>query len=82
MAGERMRFDGFTEISAVCTHPGYRKRGYSSLLVGALTRNILQRGETPFLHIYRGNTEAAKLYEQLSFVHRRSIAVTVLKRPA
>ena len=24
MAGERMRLDGFTEISAVCTHPGYR----------------------------------------------------------
>lgn len=82
MAGERMRFDGFTEISAVCTHPGHRRRGYSSLLVGALTRNILQRGETPCLHIYRDNTGAANLYRQLGFMHRRSIAVTVLKRPA
>jgi predicted GNAT family acetyltransferase len=47
-----------------------------------LTRNILHRGETPFLHIYRDNTGAAKLYRQLGFMHRRSIAVTVLKRPA
>ena len=52
MAGERMRFDGFTEISAVCTHPDYTSRGYASFLVGALTQNILARGETPFLHIY------------------------------
>ena len=52
MAGERMRFDGFTEISAVCTHPDYTARGYASFLVGALTQNILARGETPFLHIY------------------------------
>ena len=26
MAGERMRFPGFTEISAVCTHPDHRGR--------------------------------------------------------
>jgi hypothetical protein len=27
MAGERMRLDGFTEISAVCTHPDARGQG-------------------------------------------------------
>ncbi|MGA9320158.1 MAG: hypothetical protein WBW06_03770, partial [Xanthobacteraceae bacterium] len=26
MAGERMKFDGFTEISAVCSHPEHRGR--------------------------------------------------------
>ena len=33
MAGERLRFDGFTEISGVCSHPDHRGRGYPSLLV-------------------------------------------------
>lgn len=80
MAGERMRFDGFTEISAVCTHPDYTARGYASLLVGALTQNILARRETPFLHIYSDNRRAAALYSQLGFAYRRSIAVTILKR--
>jgi GNAT superfamily N-acetyltransferase len=80
MAGERMRFDGFTEISAVCTHPDHCRRGRASLLVSALMRNIISRGETPFLHIYSDNARAAALYKKLGFTHRRSITVTILKR--
>jgi ribosomal protein S18 acetylase RimI-like enzyme len=80
MAGERMRFDGFTEISAVCTHPDHRGRGHAFFLVGTLMRHILARGETPFLHIYSDNTSAAALYQKLGFTYRRSLAVTVLKR--
>src|SRR6267378_7795732 len=30
MAGERVKPHGYTEISAVCTHPDYRGRGYAS----------------------------------------------------
>lgn len=80
MAGERMRFPGFTEISAVCTHPDHRRRGYSSMLVRALIRPILARGETPFLHIFSDNADAASLYQSLGFSHRRTLTVTVLKR--
>jgi predicted GNAT family acetyltransferase len=81
MAGERMRFDGFTEISAVCTHPEHRGRGHSSFLVSVLMHDILQRGETPFLHLFSDNTRAASLYRKLGFSYRRSLAVTALKRP-
>ena len=80
MAGERMRFDGFTEISAVCTHPDHRGRGHAFRLVRALMRSILARGETPFLHIYSDNTGAAMLYRKLGFRQRRSLTVTVLKK--
>jgi ribosomal protein S18 acetylase RimI-like enzyme len=80
MAGERMRFPGFTEISAVCTHPDHRRRGHSSALVRALMRNIIDRGETPFLHIFSDNFAAGSLYEHLGFSHRRTLTVTVLKR--
>jgi predicted GNAT family acetyltransferase len=80
MAGERMKFDGFTEISAVCTHPDHRGRGHASLLTTTLMRQILERGETPFLHVHSDNTSAAALYQKLGFARRRSIGVTVLKR--
>jgi predicted GNAT family acetyltransferase len=80
MAGERMRCDGFTEISAVCTHPDHRGRGHASFLVRILMGNIRDRGETPFLHVFSDNTRADALYRQLGFAHRRSLAVTVLKR--
>jgi len=81
MAGERMRFPGFTEISAVCVHPDHRRRGLSSLLVRAMIRAILDRGETPFLHLYGDNTSAFSLYKKLGFSHRRSMTVTFLRRP-
>jgi ribosomal protein S18 acetylase RimI-like enzyme len=80
MDGERMRFDGCTEISAVCTHPDHRRRGHSSLLVNTLMQNVLERGERQFLHIYSDNMRAAALYRHLGFTHRRSITVTVLGR--
>src|SRR4029453_9817110 len=34
MAGERMRLDGYQELSAVCTHPDYTGRGYGQRLLG------------------------------------------------
>jgi predicted GNAT family acetyltransferase len=80
MAGERMKFPGFTEISAVCTHPDHRGRGLAEALVRTLMRNIFGRGEVPFLHIFRDNTAAGALYKKLGFTHRRSLVVSVLKR--
>lgn len=80
MAGERMRFDGFTEISAVCTHPQHRGRGHAASLVRALMHDILARGETPFLHIFSDNSTAAALYRKLGFAYRRRLIVTVLRR--
>src|SRR5262249_29997713 len=41
MAGERLTLDGFTEISAVCTHPDYRGRGYGAALLRAVGARIL-----------------------------------------
>ena len=80
IAGERMRFNGFTEISAVCTHPDHRGRGHAFRLVSALTRSILARSETPLLHIFSGNASAGALYRKLGFHYRRSLTVTVLKK--
>jgi ribosomal protein S18 acetylase RimI-like enzyme len=73
MAGERIRFDGWTEISAVVTDPQYRGRGYASRLVRALAADIRARGERVFLHT--GNERAVKLYERLGFVTRAELTM-------
>jgi GNAT superfamily N-acetyltransferase len=67
MAGERMRLDGATEVSGVCTHPEHRGKRYAQLLSAAITENILERGDTAFLHVRDGNTGAASVYEKLGF---------------
>ncbi|BAM89541.1 putative acyltransferase [Bradyrhizobium oligotrophicum S58] len=79
MAGERMRLDGFTEISAVCVHPDYRGRGYAQRLITDLMTAIRGRGETPFLHVIDDNHAAIALYERLGFMSRTTLCFTVLR---
>jgi predicted GNAT family acetyltransferase len=78
MAGERMRMPGLSELSGVCTHPEHRGHGYGAALSRIVTRRILDRGETAFLHAYEGNAAAIELYRVLGFVQRRTLIVTVL----
>ncbi len=81
MAGERMKPDGFTEVSGVCTHPDWRGRGYASGLMRVVAARILARGETPYLHAYAANTGAIALYESLGFSVRTPVIFTVLAGP-
>ena len=67
MAGQRIRPAGYTEISAVCTHPDARGRGHAETLITALSRTIFARGEVPFLGVRRDNDGARRLYERLGF---------------
>jgi ribosomal protein S18 acetylase RimI-like enzyme len=80
IAGEGFRFPGYTEISAVCTHPEYRGRGYASSLVSALIQKIEGRGETPFLHVSKENARAIRVYEKLGFHTRCDITFAIVKR--
>lgn len=78
MAGERMKPEGFTEVSGVCTHPTFRGRGYAGALMRVVTQSILERGEQAFLHAYATNTTAIALYEALGFSIRTPVTYTVL----
>jgi ribosomal protein S18 acetylase RimI-like enzyme len=79
MSGERMQPDGFTEVSAVCTHPDRRGRGYAAALMRVVMAGISGRGETPFLHVYAANTGAIGIYEALGFRLRRRMAIGVIE---
>ena len=79
MAGERLHLTGFTEISAVCTHPQHRGRGYGNALLSALIARIMRRGETPFLHVRTGNVTAIRLYEKLGFRVRAQLHLAVIR---
>ncbi|MFJ3205265.1 GNAT family N-acetyltransferase [Streptomyces sp. NPDC086989] len=71
MAGERMRPPGWSEISAVCTHPDHRGRGLAGRLIRAVSAAIRERGDRPFLHAAAENTGAIALYESMGFTLRR-----------
>jgi ribosomal protein S18 acetylase RimI-like enzyme len=79
MAGERMRCGGFTEISAVCTHPDHRGRGLATLLTRVIVARIRARGEEAFLHTAGSNDVAIRLYERLGFRVRTSIEYGLLR---
>jgi predicted GNAT family acetyltransferase len=80
MAGERLRFPGYTEVSGVCTHPDFRGRGYARRLSAVVAANIVARGDQAFLHAWRSNHAAIALYESLGFEFRTEINIAVLKR--
>jgi len=80
MAGERMRMDGYTEISAVCTHPDHVGKGYAQRLVAIVSNAAFERGSTPFLHVYRHNTRAMAVYERLGFAVRTDVALCSVTR--
>jgi predicted GNAT family acetyltransferase len=79
MAGQRMRVPGFTEVSAVCTHPDFRGRGLAGKLMRVLIDRIVAEGDAAFLHVYPDNSGAIALYEALGFRLRAEMTFTVLR---
>ncbi|MGA7778070.1 MAG: GNAT family N-acetyltransferase [Paraburkholderia sp.] len=80
MAGERMCIDGYVEISAVCVDDDWRGKGLAGRLMKILHREIVQRDETPFLHVFSSNRSAITLYERLGFEVRRTFHLTRVKQ--
>lgn len=75
MAGERLKLEGYTEVSGVCSHPDWRGHGLAASLSALVSRRIQDRGETSFLHVYASNDRAISLYQALGFEVRSKMAV-------
>jgi hypothetical protein len=79
MAGQRLHLRGLREVSAVCTHPDARGRGYARIAMAEVMNDIISRGEVPFLHVFAANESATRVYAALGFTRRRSFELAVLQ---
>ncbi len=73
IAGERLKVPGWTEISAVCTHPDAQRQGLAGALTLQLAAAIRERGDEAFLHVVEENEAAIRLYLKLGFRVRRKV---------
>lgn len=80
MAGVRLRLPRFTEVSAVCTHPDARGRGYGAALTARVAAHILAGGSTPTLHLFAANVSALRVYQGVGFTISRNLELAMLKR--
>jgi predicted GNAT family acetyltransferase len=75
MAGERLQLDGYSEISAVCTHPSFRGQGFGASLIWHLVRNHRRDGLVSWLHVGCANHHAVKLYLRMGFQQVRRVTL-------
>jgi len=78
MAGTRLRVEGFSEVSAVCTHPDHRGRGLARALMRQVVGQILDEGDACFLHAFADREATIGLYRSLGFEVRQRIVYSVL----
>ena len=80
MGGQRLKSNGYTEISAICSHPDHNGKGYGRRIMYAVIRDIMAVGNVPYLHVRADNTRAVALYKRLGFVICRDMNFYVLKK--
>lgn len=80
ITGQRMHPKPYMEVSAVCTHPDFRGRGYAKTLMLHVMKIILDNSFTPFLHVLSNNSNAIELYKTIGFRTRKQIFVDVIRR--
>jgi GNAT superfamily N-acetyltransferase len=79
MSGQRLSLPGHVEVSAVCTHPDARGRGYAPALMLTVMEHIVEQGKTPILHSLSTNTPAIAIYRSLGFTPSRHFHLAVLQ---
>ena len=79
MSGQRLSLPGHVEVSAVCTHPDARGRGYAPALMLTVMEHIVEQGKMPVLHSLSTNAPAIALYRSLGFTLSRNFHLAVLQ---
>ena len=80
MAGRRTGLDDYVEVSAVCTHPDGRRKGYAAAITSTVARGIIADGKTPILHVAESNPSAKAVYDGLGFVTRTMLNFASVRR--
>lgn len=82
MAGGRLQAPGYSEISAICTHPDYLGKGLASYLISYHCRRIHAQGDVPFLHVKTDNDRAIDVYKKTGFEIRAELNYKIIQRKA
>jgi GNAT superfamily N-acetyltransferase len=80
MAGERLKLDGYTELSGICTHPEYRGKGLAANVIWRLVRHQRAQGVASWLHVTSTNQHAIDLYLRLGFQAVRTVTLHRVSR--
>jgi predicted GNAT family acetyltransferase len=80
MGGERLKLEGFTEISAVCTHPAFRGRGLAAAIIWQVVREHRKEGVVSWLHVASTNRRAQELYLRMGFEEIRRVTLHRISR--
>jgi predicted GNAT family acetyltransferase len=80
MGGERLQVPGYTEVSAICTHPDHQGKQLATKILSHVSEGIRTRGEIPFLHTKTDNAPALKVYEKLGYRISRDIYFAIILR--
>ena len=80
MGGERLKLDGYPEISGVCTHPDHRGKGYAASLIWEVVRKHRRDGDVSWLHVASANRKAIELYHRMGFVTSREVTLHRVSR--
>lgn len=80
MAGERLCMDGYSELSAVVTHPHHTGNKYAQQLMTHIHQKHRSENQVSFLHTGVTNERAIKIYELLGYKKRRLMPLTKIKR--
>ena len=73
MAGERLRIEGYPEMSGICTHPTHRGQGLARRLILHLAALHRGQGLVSWLQVSAANANAIALYRDIGFEIVRSV---------
>jgi ribosomal protein S18 acetylase RimI-like enzyme len=80
MGGERLRLEGYPELSGICTHPAHRGQGFARDVIGHLARSHRRDGLCSWLHVGAPNTHAIDPYLSLGFRRVRTVTLNRIVR--
>jgi ribosomal protein S18 acetylase RimI-like enzyme len=80
MAGERLRLEGYPEMSGICTHPAHRGQGLARQLILHIAALHRRQGLVSWLQVSAANTNAIALYRDIGFETARSMTLLRVSR--
>jgi ribosomal protein S18 acetylase RimI-like enzyme len=80
MGGERLRLDGYPEISGICTHPAHRGKGLATNIIWQLASMHRRDGLVSWLQVAAANRDAIDLYVKMGFRPVREVTLHRVSR--